>query len=129
VRAFPNPVLVGPILRVGDQAPLELTAAPIGKVKGEAKTSSASGASTHYEQRGGDVYRVEQSAYASSMSDDIFRSLFDATGGRRDVFVVVDDLKVAGLTHMSLFGYAAMELTVEGRVFEQSALESGREAP
>jgi hypothetical protein len=113
-----NPVMVSPVVRVGDKCAARYVGTPFAVVKAKARESSFSSGASYQEVQGGTVYQVTETHYINERNSNVRAEIARATGGRQDLVVVVDELEAKELVHMSLFGYGAKEVGVKGRVYE-----------
>jgi hypothetical protein len=106
---------------VGETAPRQLSGRSFGHFEGEVSTEAASGAGYHTEGS----YYVGHSYYGQEWADDVLSSIYDASGGRTDLVAIVNAVKAKHLVHMSLFGYSAKKLSVEGDLYLLTDVRSG----
>jgi len=121
LRAVPFPVMVSPILRVGDKAPGRISRLPYGHFEGEVHSEAASGASSYAQ---GSHY-VGHSYYGQEWVDSMLSSIYNASGGRTDLVAIVDPLEAKHLVHMSVIGYSVKKLCIQGDLYLANDLASG----
>ena len=124
LRSVRYPVMVSPVLQVGDTAPKPLSGRDFGRFKGETSVAASSAASSYYARSGGAVYHVSESYYGEEKADNILKSLRDASMGRSDIVSIVDAVRFKHLVHMSFGGYSAKKASVEGTLYLRDEIVS-----
>lgn len=118
LRSFPNPVLVGPVMRIGDTGPLTFTAKEYSSFSGETYlTIMAAGGS----RREGD-YIVHESSSSRKEYDDIAYQISQQTSGRPDLIVVVDSVRAGNRAHWSIFAASKEWIALKGKIFDPNVL-------
>jgi len=119
LRGFPSPVMVSPIVRIGDTAPPNVTLPEFGRFRGESSFAGGGGGGSHREGN----YIVYESRSVSESSDSIGYEISKTMGGRTDLLVLVDTLCAGSVAHTSLMGYFNNWVCLEGRVLDPKPLQ------
>jgi hypothetical protein len=119
LKHVPNPVMVGPVMRIGDTAPFVFTMKEYSSFSGQASLSimAASGS-----QREGD-YIVHRSSRTQEEYDDVAHQISKETSGRSDLVVVVDSLRAGNRSHWSIVATTKEWIALEGRIFDPAVLQ------
>lgn len=118
LRSFPNPVMVSPVLRIGDTAPPQAALPEYGRFTGEHKVSVTAAGGSHREGN----YTVHESSRTEAMSDDIAYQISKSTSGRTDLLIVLDEVQAGSWGHWSIIGIRKEWVAVEGRVLDPAPL-------
>ena len=119
LRDYPSPVMVSPILRVGDTAPPKMKLSEFSRFAGEASFTGGGGGGS---RREGD-YIIHESRSVTESSDNVAHEISKATGGRSDLLVSVDTLRAGAWVHASLISYFNNWVSLEGRVLDPKPLQ------
>ena len=119
LRDYPSPVMVSPIVRVGDTAPPNLKLSEFSRFAGEASFSAGGGGGSRKEGN----YIIHETVSASASSDNVAYEINKATGGRSDLLVFVDTLRAGAWIHTSLVAFSNDWVSLEGRVLDPNPLQ------
>ena len=119
LRDYPGPVMVSPILRVGDTAPPNLKLSEFSRFAGESSFSGGGGGGSRKE---GDTI-IHETRTVTESSDNVAHEISKATGGRSDLLVSVDTLCAGAWVHASLISYFNHWVSLEGRVLDPRPLQ------
>jgi hypothetical protein len=119
LRNYPTPVMVSPVLRVGDTAPPSVKLSEFSKFTGEASFSGAGASGSRKEGN----YIIHETVSASESSNNVAYEINKATGGRSDLLVSVDTLRAGAWVHTSLVGFFNNWVSLEGRVLDPKPLQ------
>jgi len=121
LRDYPNPVMVSPVLRVGDTAPPNVKLSEFSRFSGEASFSGGGGGGSRKEGN----YVIHETRTVTETSNDVAHEISKATGGRSELLVCVDTLRAGAWVHASLISYFNNWVSLEGRVIDPKSLQGG----
>ena len=115
LRDCPNPVLCGPIMRIGDTAPPENELVPFDEFTARVKSAFAVSHSQSDRVEGNYVVRTSKTETFQAREDNIAFQIRKATAGRSDLVVVVEEIKSVCFQHNSIFGFAFDWISLKGK--------------
>lgn len=119
LRDYPSPVMVSPILRIGDTAPPNMKLSEFSRFAGEVSFSGGGGSGSRKEGN----YIIYETRSATESSDSVAYEISRATGGRSDLLVSVDTLRTGAWVHTSLVAWFNNWVSLEGRVLDPKPLQ------
>lgn len=119
LRDYPSPVMVSPILRVGDTTPPKMKLSEFSRFAGEASFSGGGGGGSRKEGN----YIIHETRSVSESSDNVAYEINKATSGRSDLLVSVDTLRAGAWVHTSLVAFFNNWVSLEGRVLDPKPLQ------
>ncbi len=119
LRHFPNPIMVSPIMRIGDKTPPTFKLPEYSRFSGE----SSMVATGSQNQRVEGNYVVTETRSTRDTSDNVAYQISLATSRRPDLVVVVDELRAGNWAHASLVAIISEWVGVKGRTFDPKAIE------
>ena len=122
LRNFPNPVMISPIIRLGDGGAAATSVKEFGRFEAKTETSLAGGGGQRVEGN----YVVYESYRSETWKDDIAHQMSKAAAGRRDLLIVVDDIEAGNWSHWSIIALMSDWIKMEGRAIDPAALPKGR---
>lgn len=122
LRDCRNPVLCGPIMRIGDTAPPEKELVPFDEFSAKVKTDFVVSHSQSQRVEGNYVVTTSRTDTFQGRSDNIACEIRKATASRSDLVVVVEEIKNVCFQHNSIFGFVFDWISLKGKTVHPDSL-------